>query len=179
VKKVSKKQEDFIGTKTLEEELKNLDEQVADMQSINLFGVSVTKALDDTKVISSQTQKLLHDLVTLTQNVDSLGVSADFRKRKSFMYYDPYNEDVNETNSTMLRYAADDDLERASIVVAQFQTQFEKINEEIRPNKSVGFIEHERMKQIELLLERLDSVKIIDAPVLLKLYDLYRYKPEE
>lgn len=149
------------------------------MQSVNLFGVSVTLNIDETKVISSQTQKLLHDLVTMTENVDSLGVSADFRKRKSFMYYDPYNEDANDTNSSMLRYAADDDLERASIVVAQFKVQFEKINEEIKPHKSVGFIEHERMKQIELLLERLDSVKIIDAPVLLKLYDLYRYKPEE
>jgi hypothetical protein len=30
-----------------------------------------------------------------------------------------------------------------------------------------------------MLLQRLGKIKIIDAPVLLKCYDLYRYKPDE
>jgi hypothetical protein len=44
--------------------------------------------------------------------------------------------------------------------------------------KEVNFIEAERLNQIEYLLDRLSKVKIIDASVLLKLYDLYRYKPD-
>lgn len=91
--------------------------------------------------------------MNLTQSFDQMGVSSDFRKRKSFLYYDPYNEEANDSNSSMLRYAADDDLERASVVVNQFSEQFAKLNEE---SDTVNFIEQERMKQIGLLLHRLD-----------------------
>jgi hypothetical protein len=32
---------------------------------------------------------------------------------------------------------------------------------------------------VQILIERLDEIKIVDAPVLLKLYNLYRYKLAE
>lgn len=55
--KTSKIEEkDYIGQKTLEEELANLNAQVTDMQSINLFGVAVSTGIDETKVIDSKTQ---------------------------------------------------------------------------------------------------------------------------
>ena len=33
----------------------------------------------------------------------------------------------------------------------------------------------DRLFEVNLLLDRLNSIKIIDAPILLKLYNLYRY----
>lgn len=35
--------------------------------------------------------------------------------------------------------------------------------------------DRDRYEQVNHLLERLSNVKIIDAPILLKLYNLYRY----
>jgi hypothetical protein len=57
--------------------------------------------------------------------------------------------------------------------------QWSEITKELNQNPSKKkFIEQERFKQVDELLTRLSKVKIIDAPVLLKLYELYRYRPE-
>ena len=57
--------------------------------------------------------------------------------------------------------------------------QWSEITKELNQNPSKRkFIEQERFKQVDELLTRLSKVKIIDAPVLLKLYELYRYRPE-
>jgi hypothetical protein len=57
--------------------------------------------------------------------------------------------------------------------------QWSQITKELNQNPSKKkFIEQERFKQVDELLTRLSKVKIIDAPVLLKLYELYRYRPE-
>jgi hypothetical protein len=70
-------------------------------------------------------------------------------------------------------------LSRASVVIDQFKTQFAALESELKQNtNSSNFIEKERLAQTAELLDRLSNVKIIDAPVLLKLYDLYRYRPE-
>jgi hypothetical protein len=41
---------------------------------------------------------------------------------------------------------------------------------------SLTFADKERKGQVIKLIDYLASVKVIDAPILLKLYDLYRYK---
>jgi hypothetical protein len=65
------------------------------MQSLNLFGVHIEPVIDDAKIIDHSSKKVLQDLVALTTKIDPLGVSMDFRKRKSYTYYDPYNEEAN------------------------------------------------------------------------------------
>jgi len=41
----------------------------------------------------------------MAQKLDPLGVSTDFEKRKSFTYYDPYNEKANEDYHSAIRWA--------------------------------------------------------------------------
>lgn len=115
----------------------------------------------------------------MAQKIDPMGVTADFKKRKSFTFYDPYNEEANQEFHSILRWAQKDDLYRASLVIEQFKHQWTALNNEVKQNSSnVNFIEQERLAQTSELLDRLSDVKIIDAPVLLKLYELYRYRPE-
>ena len=45
-------------------------------------------------------------------------------------------------------------------------------------SSELSFTDRERLNQIDTLLKRLNTIKVIDAPVLLKLYNLYRYKIE-
>ena len=163
-------------TPNFEDELLNLDAKTEDMQGMNLFGVAM-KAFDDTTTIDNETNQVLQDLVQLTSKLDPEGLSMDFTKRKSFNYYDPYNEEANEYQYSMLRWADKDDVYRASLVIDQFRNQLWHLNRELKHQKR-NFIERERMDQCVILLDRLSQVKIIDAPVLLKLYDLYRYRPE-
>ena len=177
--KYDAKEQDFLGTMSLEEEIKNLDASTGDMQNLNLFGVSMDIQVDDSTVMDEQTQQIISDLVQLSQKIDPLGVSADFTKRKSFTYYDPYNEEAN-ASSSMQSWGREEDIYRASLVVNQFKTQFKHLNSRITSKGlKLSFIDKERLKQTDMLLERLGKVKIVDAPVLLKLYDLYRYKPDE
>jgi hypothetical protein len=42
----------------------------------------------------------------------------------------------------------------------------------------LSFTDRERLSQINTLLGRLNDIKVVDAPVLLKLYNLYRYNIE-
>jgi hypothetical protein len=42
----------------------------------------------------------------------------------------------------------------------------------------LSFTDRERLTQINILLKRLNEIKVVDAPVLLKLYNLYRYNIE-
>lgn len=90
------------------------------MQSLNLFGLQIEPALDDTKVLDNSSRKVLQDLVALTQQIDPMGVSMDFKKRKAYTYYDPYNEEANEEYHSMLRWSTADELSRASLVISQF-----------------------------------------------------------
>ena len=44
------------------------------------------------------------------------------------------------------------------------------------PEDSLNFTDKERKQQVLTLIENLSHIKIIDAPVLFRLYDLYRIK---
>ena len=40
---------------------------------------------------------------------------------------------------------------------------------------TLTFTDKERLNQVESLLKRLNDIKVVDAPVLLKLYNLYGF----
>ena len=48
----------------------------------------------------------------------------------------------------------------------------------MKKSSELSFTDRERLNQIDTLLKRLNTIKVIDAPVLLKLFNLYRYKIE-
>ncbi len=68
-----------------------------DMQSLNLFGVPLDEGigsdqLKDIAGTNKETQKVLRDLIDITEELagDTL---SNFSLRKSFVYYDPYEPD--------------------------------------------------------------------------------------
>ena len=94
------KEIDFIGTRNLKDELEDLDSQVGDLASLNLFGVDMSAdsvmekaASRSKKATKKETEGILKDLVQMVAEIDPSGSTRDFSKRKSFTYYDPYNPD--------------------------------------------------------------------------------------
>ena len=61
---------------------------------------------------------------------------------------------------------------RASIVV---DVQRKSLDSLVKSQGELSFTDRERLSQINILLARLNDIKVVDAPVLLKLYNLYRY----
>ena len=61
----------------------------------------------------------------MVAEVDPNGLSRDFTRRKSFVYYDPYNPDKS-ASFAHLRYEDSDRL-RASLIVKQHQEALEEI----------------------------------------------------
>ena len=105
----------------MNEELEGLDEKVGDLESLNLFGVemdadSVMNKMQKRKgATKEEVGAILQDLVQLVTEIDPSGASSDFNKRKSFVYYDPYNPD-RSASFAHLRYEDEARL-RASLVV--------------------------------------------------------------
>jgi hypothetical protein len=60
---------------------------------------------------------------------------------------------------------------RASIVLDYYKNEVLAMKDE-----DLTFADKERKKQVLNLLHFLSSLKVVDAPILMKLYDLYRYK---
>lgn len=68
-----------------------------DMQSLNLFGVPLDEGigsdqLKDIAGTNKETQKVLRDLIDITEEISGDNLS-NFSLRKSFVYYDPYEPD--------------------------------------------------------------------------------------
>lgn len=60
---------------------------------------------------------------------------------------------------------------RASIVLDFYKEEVKKMKDE-----NLTYADKERKEQVLNLIEYLSSIKIVDASVLLKLYNLYRFK---
>lgn len=60
---------------------------------------------------------------------------------------------------------------KASIVLDYYEKEVSAI-----PDDSLNFTDKERKEQVLTLIRNLSHLKIIDAPVLFRLYDLYRIK---
>jgi len=66
---------------------------------------------------------------------------------------------------------------RASLIVDAKLLQLSDLKD-MAAKGTLTFTDKERLNQVESLLKRLNDIKIVDAPVLLKLYNLYRYQLE-
>jgi len=103
-------------------------------------------------------------------NNDPTGSSRDFNTRKAASFFDPYNEEVE---FAALKFE-DEVRMRASLVIDVKLGELSDLRDMAAKGK-LTFTDKERLNQVESLLKRLNDIKIIDAPVLLKLYNLYRY----
>ena len=110
----------------------------------------------------------MKDLIDLTEDLNGNSLN-NFSLRKSFVYYDPYEPD----NSVTYAYLKFEDQEklRASVVLDYYKNEIESISDD-----SLTFADKERKEQVLKLIQYLASIKVIDAPILIKLYDLYRFK---
>jgi len=86
-----------------------------DMHSLNLFGVPLeNNAAAEEKGSSAQTQKVLRDLIELTEQ-QSGNMINNFNIRKSFVYYDPY--EPNEAVTYAYLKFEDEHKLKASVVL--------------------------------------------------------------
>ena len=103
---------DFVGTKSLKEEIKSLDRKIGELDSLNLFGASIDKTAEDlVKDLSGRKKQdqqrmrgILADLVSMAKQIDPSGDAKDFSKRKAFNYYDPYSVDAELIESGLRLY---------------------------------------------------------------------------
>ena len=120
-------------------------------------------------------KNVLQDLVQMVTEIDPAGATRDFSVRKSFVYYDPYNPEVS-SSFAHLKFEDDAKL-RASLVVQQHIETLDDIESQMRGrNSRASVADIQRFEAIRQMLDRLNDMKIIDAQVLLKLYNMYRYQ---
>ena len=63
---------------------------------------------------------------------------------------------------------------RASVVLDYYKEDIKTLKDE-----NLTYADKERKEQVLKLIDYIGNLKVVDAPVLLKLYDLYRYKMNE
>jgi len=142
-----------------------------DMHSLNLFGVPLEETASQFKDIaatSQETQKVLRELIELTEHIGGSTIT-NFNVRKSFVYYDPYEPNDAVTYS-YLKFEDQEKL-RASVVLDFYKKEIESLEDD-----SLSFADKERKQQVIKLIDYLGQLKVVDASVLLKLHELYRYK---
>jgi hypothetical protein len=84
----------------------------------------------------------LNDLVSLAQQVDPQFESGDFRKKKTFNFYDPYTS--QESQFVSLRFEDEMRL-RASIVVDVHQNSISDLDDK----KDMSYADKERLRQVK------------------------------
>jgi hypothetical protein len=107
------------------------------MQNMDLFGINIGQQRTTAKEQKQMADSVLSDLVNLAFEIDSKGISSDYRKRKSYQYYDPYSPEANQSTASLLRWDGENNL-RASLVVAHFREQLKHITSEM---KEMSFID--------------------------------------
>ena len=110
----------------------------------------------------------MRDLIDITDEISGDNLQ-NFSLRKSFVYYDPYEPD-QAVAYAYLKFEDSQKL-RASVVLDYYRKEVESASDD-----SLSFADKERKQQVLKLIDYLGSLKVIDAPVLLKLYELYRLK---
>ena len=110
----------------------------------------------------------MQELIELTEEIGGSTIS-NFNVRKSFVYYDPYEPNDAVTYS-YLKFEDQEKL-RASVVLDFYKKEIESLEDD-----SLSFAGKERKQQVIKLIDYLGQLKVVDASVLLKLHELYRYK---
>ena len=110
------------------------------------------------------------------ETLDPEGTIQDFEKPKTFFEFDPYSgtpeglgkQSAFDQQLTALKY--EDSLKlRASLVLDAYESQLSSISA-----SQLSYEDRERFERVSNLLEYLKTVKVVDAPVLLKIYGMYR-----
>lgn len=145
-----------------------------DVSSLNLFGQPLddTVGQDSMKDVATnkETQAILRELVEIASELDG-GSISDFSQRKAFTYYNPYQDDPSVRHTAYFKFEDESRL-RASVVLDVYKKQVEAIPD----SALVSQIDKERKAQVLKLIDYIGSLKIVDAPVLSRLYEMYRYK---
>jgi hypothetical protein len=161
-------------TADIQKEIQEMEQQ--DMEDMNLFGLpddllgQESKDGDAVHKHNTEIRRMVRDLLQQSLEKDPEGHSKNFGMRKSYTAHNPYQAD---TVFSSLQYE-DSVRMRASIVIDQQKsvvTEMYKLDDEGR----LSHEERDRLQQVDVLMNRLSDIKIVDAPVLLKLYSLYRY----
>lgn len=162
------------------------------MEKLNLFGVALTAQEErelgheqDTAREKEHRRKFVSDLIDVLYQVDNehelqgMGGAQDLDQPKSLFHFDPYGQFEGKQSSalgsfdqqlTALKY--EDRLKlRASIIIDTYSKQIEDIDA-----SQLTLQEKETYEKVTNLLTYLQNVKIVDAPVLLKIYNLHRCK---
>ena len=91
------------------------------------------------------------------------------------MHFDPYadTEGVGKQSKLEMQYTAlkyeDNAKLRASLVLDAYQRDIDAIDA-----KGLSFEDQERLERVTNLLDYMKNVKVVDAPVLLKIFNLHR-----
>ncbi len=155
----------------VESEYNQAELEGMDMHSLNLFGLPLTEGQEgDLRDIGSnqETQRVLRELIELSDEMGGAQL-GNFGVRKSFVYYDPYEPDESVAHA-YLKFEDSTKL-RASVVLDFYKSEVEALRDE-----DLTFADKERKEQVLKLITYMSDLKVVDAPVLFKLYDLYRYK---
>ena len=163
-----------VGT-DVQKEIEEMEQQ--DMQNLNLFGLPEDLLGQEDNRRDNQIDKhnaeikrMVREMIQDSMNRDPEGNFKNFGARKSYSSYDVYSM---ESQYASLRYEDSVKL-RASIVIDQQRTVLREIKHK-DIERRLSHEDRDRLAQVQILLDRLGDIKIIDAPVLLKLYNLYRY----
>jgi len=104
-------------------------------------------------------QSILTDLVQMVTEIDPNGSARDFSKRKSFVYYDPYNPDKS-SSFAHLRYEDEAKL-RASLIVQQHVESLEDLEKQFS-SKKASVADAQIYESIKEMMDRLNDLKITD-----------------
>ena len=126
----------------------------------------------------NEKRRFVRDLIEIMETLDEqtdpdgIGLVQDFSKPKTFMHFDPNPESLDhlaeQQQYNSLQY--EDSLKlRASIILEAYSSQIENINV-----NELTYDEKDRYDRVVSLLKFLKNIKIVDAPVLLKIYNLHR-----
>ena len=154
------------------------------MESLNLFGVALSevdmldfgKETEESVKDKNLKRKFVRDLVKEMEKMDTDNSIQDFEQPSRFTVFDPYadtehglgKQDKINQEYTALKYEDSMKL-RASLILDAYQRELNSIDAE-----SLSFEDRERYDRVHNLLDYLKSIKVVDAPVLLKIYNLHR-----
>jgi len=110
------------------------------------------------------------------QTIDPDNLTQDFEAPKQRIHFDPYadtDQGLGKQSKIDMQFSAlryeDNAKLRASLVLDAYEIEIDNIDV-----TGLTFEDKERLERVINLLDYLKSVKVVDAPVLLKIFNLHR-----
>jgi len=124
----------------------------------------------------NQRRRFVRELIDVMQTIDPDNLTQDFEAPKQWIHFDPYadtDQGLGKQSKIDMQFSAlryeDNAKLRASLVLDAYETEIDNIDV-----ATLTFEEKERFERVINLLEYLKGVKVVDAPVLLKIFNLHR-----